>query len=68
MSRMPTVTDVHPSVSRHAIGRALVAVYEDVLTEPLPAQITAYSERLEAVLALMESSPLQIDERRLGSG
>lgn len=51
MASLPRVKDVHPSVSRHAIGRALVAAYESFLEEPFSPEIARQTARLEAALS-----------------
>lgn len=44
---LPRVDQLHPSVSLHAIGRALSRLYEDLLAEGVPEHLAALVRRVD---------------------
>lgn len=44
---LPNVNELHPSISAHAIGRALAAHYGEPVTDEMPEQLSVLLVRLD---------------------
>lgn len=44
---LPHVNELHPSISAHAIGRALAAHYGEPITDDMPEQMSVLLVRLD---------------------